>query len=63
MAALAVLLALPGVFADIEDARPPPPTVPGNPLVALASAVVGFILYILGLVQRAMTLITITIPT
>lgn len=63
MAALAVLLALPGALADVEDARPAPPTMAGNPLVALAGAVVGVILRILGLIQRVMTFITITLPT
>lgn len=63
MATLVVLLALPGVLADVEDARPTPPTMAGNPLVALAGAVVGGILRILGLVQRVMTFITITLPT
>lgn len=63
MAALAVLLALPGVWADVEDGRPPPPTMAGNPLVALAGAVVGVILHVLGLIQRVMTFITITLPT
>lgn len=63
MAALAVLLALPGVLADVEDGRPTPPTMAGNPLVALAGAVVGVILHFLGLIQRVITFITITLPT
>lgn len=63
MAALAVLLALLGALADAEDARPTPPTMAGNPLVALAGAVVGVILHLLGLIQQVITFITITLPT
>jgi hypothetical protein len=44
--------------------RPPPPTVTdGNPLVALASALVSVVLYVLQFVQHVITLATITIPT
>jgi len=44
--------------------RPPPPKlVNGNPLVALAGAFVGFVLYLLQVVQNVVAFVTITIPT
>lgn len=44
--------------------RPPPPQVPdGNPLATLASALVAVVLYILQVVQSAVTFVTIDIPT
>lgn len=48
-----------------KPVRPPPPSVPegSNPLVALASAAVGAILYVLGLVQYGIALVTIEVPT
>lgn len=63
MKSLALLLALPGALADVEDTRPAPPTMAGNPLVVVAGAVVRLILHFLGLIQRVMTFITITLPT
>jgi hypothetical protein len=62
---LLALLAACAAEERVLPSRPPhPPTVTGNnPLVALSSALVSAVLYLLQLAQHAASVVTITIPT